>query len=101
MLDYLAEARAQLRKYAKIIDCYCINSYKCTICSEEEQTAKILSMVDLGDEEKEAVSIAAPTQKQHHANGMTCRRCNVLNKYITESNQPDDTYLCWGCKAGF
>lgn len=80
-------------------------AHSCIYCAvatptEEEQVANLLSMVDLGEEDK-TCSTPAPTQKQHHANGMTCRRCNVLNKYITESNQTDGTYLCWGCKAGF
>lgn len=74
------------------------------VLSEEEQINNLLSMVDLGEEEKVCSTPTAsitPTQKQYHAGGMTCKKCNVPNQYVTESNQPDGTYLCWGCKAGF
>jgi len=40
--------------------------------------------------------------KQKSANkykdGVTCAKCGDFNKYITESNQDDGTYLCYKCR---
>jgi hypothetical protein len=30
--------------------------------------------------------------------GMTCTKCNILNEYVTESNQDDGTYICYKCR---
>jgi hypothetical protein len=37
----------------------------------------------------------------HNPAGMTCCQCDRFNEYVTESNQDDGKYKCYGCKIGF
>ncbi len=40
---------------------------------------------------------APPTPKVSKDTGFNCSRCNERNEYA-EANQPDGTYLCYGCR---
>lgn len=35
------------------------------------------------------------------AGGMTCKKCNTFNEYVTTPNQLDNSYVCYGCRSGF
>lgn len=35
------------------------------------------------------------------AGGMTCKKCNAFNEYVTTPNQLDNSYVCYGCRSGF
>ncbi len=55
-----------------------------------------------GVKKTELISVSvAPTQKQYYAHGMNCKRCNTINEYVTEANQPDGSYICYSCRSGF
>jgi len=36
--------------------------------------------------------------KKEKSEGCTCKKCNEFNAYA-EANQPDDTFICYGCRV--
>lgn len=35
------------------------------------------------------------------ANGMSCKKCNVFNEYVTTPNQSNGSYVCYRCRSGW
>lgn len=40
----------------------------------------------------------AANAKKKNLSGMTCTNCHFFNKYVTEPNKDDGTYLCYKCR---
>lgn len=34
-------------------------------------------------------------------NGMSCKKCNTFNEYVSEGNQLDGSYVCYSCRSEF
>lgn len=39
-----------------------------------------------------------PAAKVKKSVGCTCKKCKTFNEYA-EANQPDDTFICYGCRV--
>jgi hypothetical protein len=51
----------------------------------------------VGDYSKSASSTKFDKKKY---DGMSCASCKDFNKYISEPNQDDGTYICYKCRKG-
>jgi hypothetical protein len=39
-------------------------------------------------------------EKVDTSSGYSCKKCKVFNEY-SQSNQPDNTFICWACTNGY
>lgn len=80
----------------KKVTCFdCLNTLSAqTQQEEDEKVNKILDSVNL-----DGVDNVPVTTKKNYIDGMNCKKCNTLNKYVTEANQTDGSYLCYNCRS--